>query len=91
MDADQPQLLSATTARPARRPMLWLTIYLGTLAALGPLAIDMYLSSFPRIAEAFGAQVPDVQRTLASYFIGLALGQLVYGPLADRFGRKPPL
>jgi DHA1 family bicyclomycin/chloramphenicol resistance-like MFS transporter len=79
--------------RPAlpRRAVLWLTVYLGTLAALGPLAIDMYLPAFPRIAGDFGAQIPDVQRTLASYFIGLAVGQLIYGPLADRFGRKPPL
>lgn len=71
--------------------VFWLTIYLGTLAALGPLAIDMYLPAFPRIAEAFGAQVPDIQRTLASYFVGIALGQLIYGPLADRLGRKAPL
>lgn len=75
----------------SRSVVFWLTIYLGTMAALGPLAIDMYLPAFPRIAESFGVQVPDIQRTLATYFIGLALGQLVYGPLADRFGRKPPL
>ncbi len=74
-----------------QRSVFWLTIYLGTLAALGPLAIDMYLPAFPRIAESFGTQIPDIQLTLASYFIGLALGQLVYGPLADRLGRKPPL
>src|ERR1700744_4943573 len=74
-----------------RAGRFWLTIYLGTLAALGPLAIDMYLPAFPRIAEAFKVGVPDVQRTLASYFVGLALGQLVYGPLADRLGRKTPL
>src|SRR5580693_8523979 len=74
-----------------QRPIFWLSLYLGTMAALGPLAIDMYLPAFPRIAAAFGVQIPDVQRTLASYFIGLAIGQLIYGPLADRFGRKPPL
>ena len=74
-----------------RLTVFWLTIFLGTLAALGPLAIDMYLPAFPRIAEVFGTHVSDVQRTLASYFVGLALGQLFYGPLADRFGRKPAL
>jgi DHA1 family bicyclomycin/chloramphenicol resistance-like MFS transporter len=74
-----------------RHSVFWLAIYLGTLAALGPLAIDMYLPAFPRIAESFAGKVPDIQLTLASYFVGLAFGQLVYGPLADRFGRKPPL
>ena len=76
--------LASLPAMP-RRAFVWLTIYLGTLAALGPLAIDMYLPAFPRIAADFAVQVPDIQRTLASYFIGLALGQLFYGPLADRF------
>jgi DHA1 family bicyclomycin/chloramphenicol resistance-like MFS transporter len=91
MDADvSPSHIFARPALP-RNKVFWLTIYLGTLAALGPLAIDMYLPAFPRIAEAFGVRIPDVQRTLASYFIGLAIGQLIYGPLADRFGRKPPL
>ncbi len=68
-----------------------LTLYLGTMAALGPLAIDMYLPSFPRIAADFGVEAAGIQRTLSAYFIGLALGQLVYGPLADRVGRKWPL
>jgi DHA1 family bicyclomycin/chloramphenicol resistance-like MFS transporter len=91
------ELLAPANSPPPDHPPLtrsgifWLTIYLGTLAALGPLAIDMYLPAFPRIADAFGAQVPDIQRTLASYFIGLAFGQLVYGPMADRLGRKTPL
>jgi MFS transporter, DHA1 family, multidrug resistance protein len=89
-------LSPSSLVTPVREPLsrshvFWLTIFLGTLAALGPLAIDMYLPAFPRIAEAFGTQVSDVQRTLASYFVGLALGQLFYGPLADRFGRKPAL
>lgn len=94
MDSDVlPSLSHALPAGESRpkRAVFWLTIYLGTLAALGPLAIDMYLPAFPRIAGAFGVRVPDVQRTLASYFLGLALGQLVYGPLADRLGRKVPL
>jgi DHA1 family bicyclomycin/chloramphenicol resistance-like MFS transporter len=94
MDFDVPvssSLASPVRAAISRTHAFWLTIYLGTLAALGPLAIDMYLPAFPRIAEAMHAQVPDIQRTLASYFIGLALGQLFYGPLADRFGRKPAL
>lgn len=83
--------VAAVPSEIPRTRVFWLTIYLGTLAALGPLAIDMYLPAFPRIAGAFGVQVPDIQRTLASYFVGLALGQLVYGPMADRLGRKTPL
>src|SRR5262245_28124986 len=66
-------------------------LLLGALSAFGPMAIDFYLPSFPTLAEAFGTDVEHVQLTLASYFIGLAFGQLVYGPLADRFGRRPPL
>jgi DHA1 family bicyclomycin/chloramphenicol resistance-like MFS transporter len=92
MDADvSPSPPDSGRAISAHRSVFWLTIYLGTLAALGPLAIDMYLPAFPRIAENFGVGIPEIQRTLASYFIGLAIGQLIYGPLADRYGRKPPL
>ena len=68
-----------------------LIVLLGTLAAMGPLAIDMYLPGFKSIAIELGVTVPAVQRTLASYFVGLAFGQLIYGPAADRWGRKPPL
>ena len=75
MEVDAPLLRSAAARSGlAGRAVFWLTLYLGTLAALGPLAIDMYLPAFPRIAEGFGTRVPDVQRTLASYFVGLALG-----------------
>jgi DHA1 family bicyclomycin/chloramphenicol resistance-like MFS transporter len=64
---------------------------MGLLTALGPLAIDMYLPAFPSIAAGLQASSGDVERTLASYLLGLAMAQLFYGPLADRFGRKPPL
>lgn len=68
-----------------------LALVLGALTALGPLAIDMYLPSFPAIAGEFGTTPAAVQGTLAFYFIGLAGGQMFYGPVSDRFGRKPPL
>lgn len=68
----------------------WL-ILLGALTALGPLSIDMYLPSFPAIAHSLAATPGSVQLTLASFFIGLAIGQAIYGPFSDRFGRKPPL
>src|SRR5690606_35716879 len=68
----------------------WLLL-MGALTALGPLAIDMSLPSFPAIAERPGAtQRPD-QRTPACHPLGLAMAQIVYGPLADRYGRKRPL
>lgn len=70
---------------------LRILLILGALSAFGPMAIDFYLPSFPALAHAFGTDVEHVQLSLAAYFIGLALGQLVYGPLADRFGRRRPL
>lgn len=70
---------------------LRILLILGALSAFGPLAIDFYLPSFPALALAFATDVEHVQLTLAAYFIGLAGGQLLYGPLADRFGRRRPL
>ena len=65
-----------------------LVICLGLVAAIAPLSIDMYLPSFPAIAEEFGASAAQIQLTLSGYMIGFTLGQLGYGPLSDRFGRK---
>jgi len=70
---------------------LRLLLILGALSAFGPLAIDFYLPSFPTLARVFATDVEHVQLSLAVYFIGLAIGQLIYGPLADRFGRRKPL
>lgn len=70
---------------------LRLLLILGGLSAFGPLAIDLYLPAFPAIARSFATDTEHVQLSLAAYFVGLALGQLFYGPLADRFGRRPPL
>ena len=55
------------------------------------MAIDLYLPGLPAIAAEFGANPSTVQFTLASFFVGMALGQVIHGPLADRYGRKPPL
>jgi DHA1 family bicyclomycin/chloramphenicol resistance-like MFS transporter len=66
-------------------------LILGALSAFGPLAIDFYLPGFPAMALAFGTDEKHVQATLASYFLGLSIGQLAYGPIADRFGRRVPL
>ncbi|VVO31485.1 multidrug effflux MFS transporter [Pseudomonas fluorescens] len=64
---------------------------LGALSAFGPLAIDFYLPAFPAMALAFGTDEKHIQLTLAAYFLGLSIGQLAYGPVADRFGRRIPL
>jgi MFS transporter, DHA1 family, multidrug resistance protein len=66
-------------------------LVLGALAALGPFAIDMYLPGFPAIAKDLKTDIAHVGFSLTSYFIGIAVGQLIYGPLIDRFGRKKPL
>lgn len=68
-----------------------LILILGSLTALSPFSIDMYLSAFPQMAHAFNSNVAEVSLTLSSYFVGLASGQLFYGPVMDRFGRKKPL
>ncbi|MBF8730983.1 multidrug effflux MFS transporter [Pseudomonas guariconensis] len=70
---------------------LRIVLILGALSAFGPLAIDFYLPAFPDMAQAFGTDEKHVQTTLAAYFLGLSLGQLAYGPVADRFGRRAPL
>ncbi|MBO1112460.1 multidrug effflux MFS transporter [Bordetella petrii] len=68
----------------------WLVL-MGALTAIGPFSIDMYLPAFPAIASSLQVPRGDVERTLAAYLIGLALAQVVYGPLADRYGRKKPM
>jgi DHA1 family bicyclomycin/chloramphenicol resistance-like MFS transporter len=75
----------------SRGAYLRLAILLGGLSALGPLAIDMYLPSFPAISRELSASPSAVQLTVALYFVGLAIGQAFYGPLSDRFGRRRPL
>ena len=70
---------------------LRILLILGALSAFAPLAIDFYLPGFPAMAVAFGTDEKHIQLTLAVYFTGLAVGQLIYGPLADRFGRRIPL
>src|SRR5271163_2217424 len=66
-------------------------VILGALSTISPFAIDMYLPAFPQIAAALHTSTARVSLSLASYFAGLAAGQLFYGPLLDRFGRKLPL
>jgi len=68
-----------------------LTALLAALTAVGPLTTDMYLPSLPDIAQRLGASTAQTQLTISSYLIGFAVGQIVYGPVSDRHGRKPVL
>jgi DHA1 family bicyclomycin/chloramphenicol resistance-like MFS transporter len=68
-----------------------LTALLAALSAIGPLTTDMYLPSLPDIAQQLGASTAQVQFTISSYLLGFAVGQILYGPISDRHGRKPVL
>ena len=95
---NEPSLPLATGGGPApmkpspHSPSHWrMALVLGSLTAFGPLAIDTYLPSFPAISRDLGVEASSVEATVAVYFLGLALGQSFYGPVADRWGRKRPL
>lgn len=70
---------------------LTLILILGSLAALGPLSIDMYLPAFPDMSRSFDASASLIQLSLTACMLGMALGQLIVGPLSDVRGRKRPL
>ncbi len=74
-----------------RKEYFYIILILGALATISPFSIDMYLPGFPSIAADLNVSISQVQLSLTSYFIGIAIGQLLYGPLLDRFGRKLPL
>ena len=75
-------------AKPVSAPLL---ILLGSLAAIAPLSTDMYLPAFSLIREDLGLAAGDVEISFASYFLGMLIGMLCYGPLSDAVGRKRPL
>jgi MFS transporter, DHA1 family, multidrug resistance protein len=66
-------------------------LVLGLLSCIGPFAIDMYLPAMPAIAADLGTSIQAMQGTIIAYFVAFGLAQLIYGPWADRSGRKPPL
>src|SRR5580693_2482432 len=72
-------------------PALRLIILLGLLDAFGPLGIDMYLPAFPQIERDLKAPGGAMQLTLSLFLAGLAIGQLICGPISDRVGRRRPL
>ncbi|GAB3722883.1 multidrug effflux MFS transporter [Spirosoma lituiforme] len=74
-----------------RRQHFIIILILGTLSTISPFSIDMYLPGFPAIASDLRTSISQVQLSLTAYLIGISVGQLLYGPLLDRFGRKWPL
>src|SRR5271168_4104157 len=75
----------------SRRGNLLIILILGAMSTVSPFSVDMYLPGFPEIARDLGTTPAAISFSVSGYFIGLALGQLFYGPLLDRFGRKRPL
>ncbi len=75
----------------SKKTYVYLILILGSLTALGPFSIDMYLPGFPAIAKDLHTTAAKVSLSLSGFFIGISVGQLLYGPLLDRFGRKKPL
>lgn len=74
-----------------RKEYIITILLLGALATISPFSIDMYLPGFPTIANDLRTTVASIQYSLTAYLIGIAVGQLLYGPLLDRFGRRAPL
>ncbi|WP_460638179.1 multidrug effflux MFS transporter [Larkinella harenae] len=74
-----------------RRQHFIIILILGTLTTISPFSIDMYLPGFPAIAKSLHTSIDQVQLSLTAYLIGISFGQLLYGPLLDRYGRKMPL
>jgi len=72
----------------SNRKIVWI---LGSLSTITPFAIDLYLPAFAQLAQDFGTNTATISLSVSSYFIGMAIGQILYGPFLDRFGRKPPL
>lgn len=73
------------------RTRFWLTIFLGMMTAIAPLSTDMYLPALPEVQADFGVSTSLVQMTLTMTTLGMALGQILAGPLSDLYGRRMPL
>lgn len=89
--APSPAPLPSTPASPGKWRQAWIIGVLGVLTAFAPMSIDMYLPAFGRIGADLHASQGAVQLSLVVFFAGLALGQLFWGPMSDRRGRKAPL
>jgi MFS transporter, DHA1 family, multidrug resistance protein len=76
---------------PIATSSFWFTIFLGMLLAFTPLGTDTFVPAMPEIARALGAEPASVQFGITTFFLGIAAGQLIWGPISDRFGRRPAL
>ena len=72
-----------------RANTIGMTALLALLTAFGPVATDMYVPSMPDIGRLLGTDASAVQWTLSAYLVGFAIGQIIYGPISDKYGRKP--
>ena len=86
-----PGSYAGVCSRPMKTSFFGTALVLGLLSAIGPFAIDMYLPALPSIGQSLGASMGAVQASLMAFFIALGLGQIIYGPISDMVGRKPPL
>ncbi len=82
---------TAKATQAARRTGFLVTMVLGGLTALPPLSMDMYLPALPAVTDSLSAPAATIQLTLTACLAGMALGQLVVGPMSDRWGRRKPL
>nr|WP_092074459.1 Bcr/CflA family multidrug efflux MFS transporter [Dendrosporobacter quercicolus]NSL49665.1 Bcr/CflA family multidrug efflux MFS transporter [Dendrosporobacter quercicolus DSM 1736]SDM96121.1 MFS transporter, DHA1 family, bicyclomycin/chloramphenicol resistance protein [Dendrosporobacter quercicolus] len=91
MSYDHQTTAAAAVEQPSRRQVLWMAFVLGTLAAFGPLSIDMYLPALPHLVRDLHSTTSLAQLSLTACLLGIALGQIFVGPVSDVLGRKGPL
>ncbi len=84
------QVMAVPSGLPPGTSLPWFVVVMGFLTMFGPMAIDMYLPALPAIGADLGADQAQVQMTLSVFLIGYGVGQLLWGPLGDRYGRKGP-